>query len=163
MTRFRQQFLRELGEAIVSRTKKQDEHKMQECHCNHTCRADRDEDATTRGMRIMSNMFSAYQRMALRTAVYPNVGDNLTYAVLSLAGEAGEFAGKASKIHRDDNGQLTPERREAMLKELGDILWHVAIAAHELGVPLGELALANLENLRGREVRGTIHGDGDNR
>src|SRR5690625_1273729 len=77
-----------------------------------------------------------YQQQALKTASYPNVGSNLTYPTLGLAGEVGEIANRAKKIMRDDGGELTPERRESLLAEAGDCLWYCAVAAHELKTPL---------------------------
>lgn len=42
-------------------------------------------------------------------------------------------------IGRDDGGELTAERREALLDELGDMLVYLALIAQELGVTPGEL------------------------
>jgi len=35
--------------------------------------------------------FDEYQTLALSTAVYQNVGENLVYPALGLAGETGEY------------------------------------------------------------------------
>src|SRR5690625_3697650 len=72
-----------------------------------------------------------YQQQALKTASYPNVGSNLTYPTLGLAGEVGEIANSVKKIMRDDGGELTPERRESLLAEAGDSLWYLALYVHE--------------------------------
>ncbi|MDQ5834622.1 MAG: nucleoside triphosphate pyrophosphohydrolase family protein, partial [Actinomycetota bacterium] len=69
---------------------------------------------------------SEYQHQSRRTAVYPDAGANLTYPALGLCGEAGECAEKVKKAIRDDGGELTGERREALAAELGDVLWYVA-------------------------------------
>ena len=63
-----------------------------------------------------------------------------TYPALGLAGEAGEVAEHAKKAIRDDGGEVTDERRAAMTKELGDVLWYVAQLASELGLELEEIA-----------------------
>jgi NTP pyrophosphatase (non-canonical NTP hydrolase) len=104
-----------------------------------------------------------FQKRALSTAVYPDQGNNLPYAVLGLAGEAGELAGKAKKVIRDDGGILTPERREAMIKELGDALWYVADTAFELNITLEAVAQNVLRKLQSRQERDVVRGDGDNR
>lgn len=72
-----------------------------------------------------------YREKMWQYAVYPNKGDNLLYAELGLISEIGELAGEAKRIIRDDNGELTPERREKIIDELGDILWYIAACSHE--------------------------------
>jgi NTP pyrophosphatase (non-canonical NTP hydrolase) len=105
---------------------------------------------------------SEYQRLSRSTARYPR-NEALTYPALGLAGEAGEFADHAKKVIRDDGGEVTDERREAMAKELGDVLWYVAQLASELGLDLDEVAQTNLDKLLSRQRRGVISGDGDDR
>jgi NTP pyrophosphatase (non-canonical NTP hydrolase) len=105
---------------------------------------------------------SEYQRLARRTAQYPREAW-LTYPALGLAGEAGEVAEHAKKAIRDDGGVLSDERRTAMSKELGDVLWYVAQLASELGLELDEIAQANLEKLLSRQRRGVLSGSGDER
>lgn len=106
--------------------------------------------------------FSEYQRLSRRTAMYPR-GASLAYPVLGLTGEAGEVAEHAKKAIRDDGGELTAERRAAMGKELGDVLWYVAQLASELELELDEIASANLEKLLSRQRRGVLSGSGDDR
>jgi NTP pyrophosphatase (non-canonical NTP hydrolase) len=83
--------------------------------------------------------------------------------VLGLAGESGEFADKVKKIMRDKRGDFTEEDREAILKELGDVLWYVAEVSLYLDMPMSELAKNNLEKLASRKKRGTLVGAGDER
>jgi NTP pyrophosphatase (non-canonical NTP hydrolase) len=104
---------------------------------------------------------SDYQQRSRATAVYPDAGSNLTYPALGLCGEAGEAAEKVKKAIRDDGGELTPERRDALAAELGDVLWYVAQLATEAGLDLGEIAQANLDKLRSRHERAVLHGSGD--
>lgn len=87
----------------------------------------------------------------------------LSYVSLGLAGEAGEFPNKVKKVLRDSGGEITPERREAMAAELGDLLWYVAEACSVLGVSLGAVATSNVVKLIDRQAAGTLQGDGDNR
>jgi NTP pyrophosphatase (non-canonical NTP hydrolase) len=105
---------------------------------------------------------SEYQRLSRRTAEYPREAW-LAYPALGLAGEAGEVAEHAKKAIRDDGGTISEERRTAMAKELGDVLWYVAQLASELGLELDEIATANLEKLLSRQRRGVLSGSGDER
>jgi NTP pyrophosphatase (non-canonical NTP hydrolase) len=106
---------------------------------------------------------NTYQELAGETAVYPGRGRNITYSTLGLVGEAGEIANEAKKIIRDDNGVLTPDRKEKMIAELGDVLWYAAMLAEELGVSLGYVAVANICKLRARKASGTLKGSGGDR
>jgi NTP pyrophosphatase (non-canonical NTP hydrolase) len=103
-----------------------------------------------------------YQRESRRTAEYPREAW-LAYPALGLAGEAGEVAEHAKKAIRDDAGKVSEERRAAMSKELGDVLWYVAQLATELGLDLNEIANQNLEKLLSRQQRGVLSGSGDDR
>jgi NTP pyrophosphatase (non-canonical NTP hydrolase) len=105
---------------------------------------------------------SEYQRLSRRTAEYPREAW-LAYPALGLAGEAGEVAEHAKKAIRDDAGILSDERRAAMAKELGDVLWYVAQLASELDLDLNEIAEANLQKLLSRQRRGVLSGSGDDR
>ena len=107
--------------------------------------------------------FADYQQRSRATAVYPGAGENLLYPTLGLCGEAGEVAEKVKKMLRDDDGVLTAERREALAKELGDVLWYVAQVATEAELDLQEVADANLRKLLSRQERGVLQGSGDER
>ncbi|MEI7512494.1 MAG: nucleoside triphosphate pyrophosphohydrolase family protein [Candidatus Uhrbacteria bacterium] len=104
-----------------------------------------------------------YQDEASKTALYPGRGSNLTYTVLGLCGESGEIAEKMKKLGRDRGGVMDDAWKVEMTKELGDVLWYISQAAFELGVDLETVAAANVEKLRSRQQRQTLHGDGDNR
>ncbi len=103
-----------------------------------------------------------YQRLSRRTAEYPREAW-LSYPALGLAGEAGEVAEHVKKAIRDDGGELSAERRAALTKELGDVLWYVSQLASELGLELEEVAQVNLEKLLSRQRRGVLSGSGDER
>jgi NTP pyrophosphatase (non-canonical NTP hydrolase) len=107
--------------------------------------------------------FSEYQAKSRKTAGYPVIGHGVIYPVLGLVNEAGEVAGKIKKVFRDKDGQISEETRQALKAELGDVLWYLAQVATELGLPLDEIAEANLTKLYDRLERGKIRGDGDNR
>ncbi|HEY4895356.1 MAG TPA: nucleoside triphosphate pyrophosphohydrolase family protein [Solirubrobacteraceae bacterium] len=105
---------------------------------------------------------SDYQRLSRRTAEYPREAW-LAYPALGLAGEAGEVAEHAKKAIRDDGGTVSDDRRAAMAKELGDVLWYVAQLASELDLQLDDIAQANLDKLASRQRRGVLSGSGDER
>jgi len=107
--------------------------------------------------------FSEYQAMSRATAVYPNAGGDLLYPTLGLCGEAGEVAEKIKKMIRDDDGVLTDERRAALSKELGDVLWYLAQIATEADLELDAIAEANIEKLSSRQKRNVLQGSGDDR
>ena len=112
--------------------------------------------------RIRAIELSEYQQLSRRTAQYPRDAW-LAYPALGLAGEAGELADHAKKTIRDDGGEVSDERRAAIAKELGDVLWYVAQLASELGLELEDIALENLEKLFSRQRRGVLSGSGDDR
>lgn len=102
-----------------------------------------------------------YQALAIDTAVYPGKGSlsGLMYTGLGL-GEAGEVQGKIKKLYRDGNDT---SKYQAIMEELGDLLWYVAATANELGYPLNIVAERNIEKLQSRKERGVLGGSGDNR
>ena len=102
-----------------------------------------------------------YQEEAVKTAFF--TGDGVVYCTLGLTGEAGEVAEHVKKMLRDDNGELTPERKELIIKELGDVLWYIANIADSMEVDLVTVAQTNLDKLQDRKKRGTQRGSGDNR
>ncbi|CAA9527329.1 MAG: MazG-related NTP pyrophosphohydrolase BB0760 [uncultured Solirubrobacteraceae bacterium] len=106
---------------------------------------------------------SDYQERSRATAVYPGAGANLLYPTLGLCGEAGEVAEKIKKMVRDDAGVLSAERRDALAKELGDVLWYVAQLATEAGLDLDAIAAGNLDKLLSRRDRDALRGSGDDR
>jgi NTP pyrophosphatase (non-canonical NTP hydrolase) len=93
----------------------------------------------------------AYQRSATRT-VNPALDDSqrLLDAAAGLAEEAGEVLGHVRKHVM----QQRPLDRDAVVKELGDVLWCVAIVSASLGVSLSEVANVNEEKLRARHPGG---------
>lgn len=107
--------------------------------------------------------FEEYQEKSRVTAKYPNVGDNYVYPTLGLTGEAGEVAEKIKKVIRDKGGKIDEETREAIKKELGDVLWYVSQIASELKISLEDVAAGNISKLYDRMERGKLSGDGDNR
>src|SRR6185312_9805241 len=87
----------------------------------------------------------------------------IIYPALGLAGETGEVLEKVKKMIRDDSGNLTEERRQALTKELGDVLAYLAELTTDLDITLEEVAQSTFEKMRSRKERGTTSGDGDDR
>ena len=107
--------------------------------------------------------FNEYQKAARSTAIYPNIGNNITYPTLGLCGESGEVAEKVKKIIRDDGGVVTEEKKELLKKELGDATWYISNIASELGITFNEIAELNIAKLKDRQNRNVLKGSGDNR
>jgi|ERR1700749_4959063 len=103
-----------------------------------------------------------YQELATKTAIY-GAGNKVAYPILGLVGEAGEIANKFKKVLRDDNSILSEAKRDALLDELGDVLWYCAALANDLDTTLSDVASRNVEKLHARMERGTIQGSGDKR
>ncbi len=107
--------------------------------------------------------FKEYEKLAAKTAIYPDRGKNLIYPVLGLSGESGEVAEKVKKLIRDKNYSIDTEFIDSIKKELGDVLWYVAAICFELGISMEDVAKTNIEKLASRKSRNKIHGDGDDR
>ncbi len=104
-----------------------------------------------------------YQMLAEETAIYPKFTDAPIYPALGLAGESGEVADKVKKLLRDYNGKVSSGARHELGKELGDVLWYVAMCARDLGYSLDQIAMMNIVKLSDRKRRDKISGEGDNR
>ena len=107
--------------------------------------------------------FDTYQRESRKTWNVIATDHSIVYPTLGLTNEAGEVAGKIKKIFRDRNGQISEEDRQALKKELGDVLWYLTQICTELDLTLAEVAEANIVKLFSRLERGTIRGEGDER
>lgn len=88
--------------------------------------------------------FAVYQRAAVATAA-STATDPLNLAVLALgvAGEAGEVADLIKK----HVGHGHPLDVPKVSKELGDVLWYVAVLAYTLELDLAQIAVENIEKL----------------
>lgn len=109
------------------------------------------------------NDFNEYQEKSKKLCL--KEAYNLLYLGLGLTSEAGEVAGKLKKIVRDYGGfdKMTPDKKEGVMFELGDVLWYIAVIAEYLGYNLDYVAEKNYEKLVDRLNRNKIHGEGDYR
>ena len=101
--------------------------------------------------RANERTLDSYQLAAART-VNPDLDDAHRFldAAAGLAEEAGEVLAHARKHVL----QGRPLDRDAVMEELGDALWCLAITATTLGVTLSGVAMRNEEKLRERHPNG---------
>ena len=107
-----------------------------------------------------------YQHWALgkwfaSDALTERFGGKLATEIVSafgVGGESGEFLEKVKKQLRGDDVS-----DEDCIKELGDILYYVAIFADAKGYTLSEVFEANIKKLNDRFERGQHRGSGDDR
>ncbi len=108
--------------------------------------------------------FDEYQQKAIVTALpYDDPQMDKTIWALGIVGEAGEVAEKWKKIIAYHDGRITEDDKAELAKEIGDVLWYLAVFADRLGVSFEEIADNNLAKLASRHERGIIKGKGDNR
>lgn len=108
--------------------------------------------------------FDDYQKQALTT----NLANKdqtleLLQQVLGLGDEAGEVQAIFKKWVRDQGSDITKLDVISIKKELGDILWYIAVVAHDVGLSFDDIASQNLQKLADRKNRGVLGGSGDNR
>lgn len=87
-----------------------------------------------------------YQRLAMRTAPDIPATDMLINAALGLAGEAGEVAEIVKKAMYHGRWLGVDHLR----RELGDVLWYVALACTACSFDMGDVMQANIDKLRER-------------
>lgn len=92
-----------------------------------------------------------YAVLAMRTSNKRlSLQEHVQNGVLGLAGEAGECCDLVKKCYYQD-GRLI---RQALLDELGDVLWYVVETATALGFSLEAVAEHNVEKLKSRYPEG---------
>ena len=118
---------------------------------------------------------NVYQKKAMETCM-PTC-ENISYMLLNLVGEVGEFASKIAKgirkgemIIKDNQLCLDPshltkesidEMKESLMAEAGDIGWQLSGLCTVMGWDLEKVAEYNLKKLAERKKNGTIAGNGD--
>lgn len=118
---------------------------------------------------------NVYQKKAMETCM--STCENISYMLLNLVGEVGEFSSKIAKgirkgemMIKDNNLCLNPEKvtkeslarlDESLMAEAGDILWQLSGLCAIMGWDLEGVAEYNLKKLAERKKNGTIAGNGD--
>ncbi len=108
--------------------------------------------------------FDEYQKKALTTLLKKeDYLHNLMQNVLGIGDESGEVMAVFKKWIRDDGADPAKLDGEKIKKELGDVLWYVAVIAELTGIKLSDIADLNISKLASRKQRGVLGGSGDNR
>ncbi|GAB7006517.1 hypothetical protein JCM18899A_39900 [Nocardioides sp. AN3] len=90
-----------------------------------------------------------YQRRSGASDVLPE--DDLTLALLGLAGEVGNLAAEYKKRQRDTVGYRA--FRDEVREELGDLFWYAAALARRCDLDLGQVLSENLHKIEQRFKR----------
>lgn len=108
--------------------------------------------------------FNDYQKKALTTAtVTEDFVTSVHYHVLGLVSESGEVADKIKKVVRNEDGDFSKLDMQDFKKELGDVMWYLAMLCTVFGLDMGDVAQTNLDKLADRMNRNVIKSTGDNR
>ena len=118
---------------------------------------------------------NVYQKQAMGTCM-PTC-ENISYMLLNLVGEVGEFSSKIAKGIRKGGLIINKNKLyldfdhierecfagldESLMAECGDILWQLSGLCSVMGWDLEKVAEYNLKKLAERKKNGTIAGNGD--
>ena len=93
------------------------------------------------------------QERALETWYEENHGLHFDFvpSTLGLVGEAGEFADLIKKLQFKPGAEIS---MSDLSNELGDVLYYVAILAHQIGFDLDAISRLNYQKLQDRELNG---------
>lgn len=108
--------------------------------------------------------FDEYQKQALQTALpNPDPLMDKTVWAMGISGEAGEVIEKWKKIVAYKGGKISDDDLKELSKELGDVIWYIAVFAHSLGLSFEDIMQQNVKKLQDRQKRDVLKGAGDNR
>lgn len=104
--------------------------------------------------------FNQYQDFFVKHSTNYKIkeSDRLAVISLGLAGETGEVIEHIKKHIRDGN-----LNKDALCKELGDVLAYLSLIGEYFDIPLNDIALTSIAKNKKRFEDGTLHGSGDNR
>jgi NTP pyrophosphatase (non-canonical NTP hydrolase) len=85
-----------------------------------------------------------------------------TYS-LGLGEETGEVLGLLKRYFRGDDSVNSPEFKQKLTKELGDITAYLVLVAHTFDIDFEDVLMANIAKLKDRVDRNTHVGTGDDR
>jgi len=109
---------------------------------------------SAKDMKDMIDMYSQFVEDKMLTKGRERLIEN----ALGLTGEAGEVSEKIKKLFRDKRID-----DDAVLKELGDVLFYTVALSNIFGGSLIKIIELNMEKLNERVKNGTLQGSGDNR
>lgn len=109
---------------------------------------------SAKDMKDMIDMYSQFVEDKMLTKGRERLIEN----ALGLTGEAGEVSEKIKKLFRDKRID-----DDAVLKELGDVLFYTVALSNIFGGSLIKIIELNMEKLNARVKNGTLQGSGDNR
>ena len=109
---------------------------------------------SAKDMKDMIDMYSQFVEDKMLTTGRERLMEN----ALGLTGEAGEVSEKIKKLFRDKRID-----DDAVLKELGDVLFYTVALSNIFGGSLIKIIELNMEKLNARVKNGTLQGSGDNR
>ena len=109
---------------------------------------------SAKDMKDMIDMYSQFVEDKMLTKGRERLIEN----ALGLTGEAGEVSEKIKKLFRDKRID-----DDAVLKELGDVLFYTVALSNIYGGSLIKIIELNMEKLNDRVKNGTLQGSGDNR
>lgn len=88
-----------------------------------------------------------YQVLAMRTKnMKLSPDDSLANGVMGLCGESGECADMVKKLFFQGRELDVPHFE----KELGDVLWYIALCCDALGLKMDDVMRMNIEKLKAR-------------
>jgi NTP pyrophosphatase (non-canonical NTP hydrolase) len=102
-----------------------------------------------------------YKQFTRDTAQYPKDVE-MEYLMIGLANEVGEVLGKFKKHLRGDM-MVVQDFNDALVAEMGDVLWYYARILDVLDVSFYDVMINNIDKLNSRMMRDKIKGDGDDR
>tara|TARA_X000000950_G_C13417559_1_gene458805 strand:- start:133 stop:471 length:339 start_codon:yes stop_codon:yes gene_type:complete len=72
---------------------------------------------------------------------------DIKYFALGIGGEVGEVQNEIKKLERDDNNILTKERKDKIIRELGDAMWYITGLCRKIDCDLEIILEKNIEKL----------------
>lgn len=90
---------------------------------------------------------SDFSSSAKESASYPGVGGNVMYPILGMTNTVGRMSAHIQSMVVG-GGRMTEEVRKRLTRDLGGILWHVAMVAHELSTTMDDVARKEIERMK---------------
>ena len=72
---------------------------------------------------------------------------DIKYFALGIGGEVGEVQNEIKKLERDDDNILTKERKDKIIKELGDVMWYITGLCRKIDCDIETILEKNIEKL----------------